>query len=59
MSSWRKLPACGKKCDRKLEAYATYSSNGAKDAAHSNSLAPVFRREDWGGLMKKGDWLRK
>jgi hypothetical protein len=27
--SWRKLPACGKQQDRKLEAYDTCSSNGA------------------------------
>ena len=29
-SSWRKLPACGRKWHRKLEAYATCFSNGAK-----------------------------
>ncbi len=28
-SSWRKLPACGRKWPRKLEAYATCFSNGA------------------------------
>ena len=33
ISPWRKLPACGRKPDRKLEAYAIYFSNGA-DVVH-------------------------
>ena len=44
MSPWRKLPACGRKRHRKLEAYATCFSNGAKPLdlqSHARRNHPV------------------
>ncbi len=56
MSPWRKLPACGRKWHRKLEAYATCFSNGAKAAVGRNQSKCPFSEKKPGFSKKPGFW---